>query len=149
MDDKVERILDKYNRDRGFLVSILQDIQTEYYYLPKEVLIQISQALELPISQIYSVATFFKAFSLKPRGRHMIHVCMGTACHVRGAVRIVEDLERRLNTVRGETTDDGKFTLETVRCVGACALGPVITVDEEYFGQIKTDKLNSLLDGYS
>jgi len=149
MDDKVDLILDKYNRDKGFLVSILQDVQTEYYYLPKEVLIQISQALELPLSQIYSVATFFKAFSLKPRGRHMISVCMGTACHVRGAVRIVEDLERRLDTERGETTDDGRFTLETVRCVGACALGPVLTIDEEYFGQIQTDKLNSILDEYS
>ncbi len=149
MDEKVELILDKYNRDKGFLVSILQDIQAEYYYLPKEVLIQISQALELPISQIYSVATFFKAFSLKPRGRHLISVCTGTACHVRGAVRIVEELERRLGVPQGEMTEDGKFTLETVRCVGACALGPLVTVDGEYYGQMKTDKLNSLLDGYS
>ncbi len=149
MDEKIELILDKYNHDKGFLVSILQDIQAEYYYLPKEVLVQISQALELPMSQIYSVATFFKAFSLKPRGRHLICVCTGTACHVRGAVRIVEELERELGTPQGETTEDGKFTLETVRCVGACALGPLVTVDGEYFGQMQTDKLNSLLDGYS
>ncbi len=149
MDKKVEVILDKYNYDKGFLVSILQDIQAEYYYLPKEVLVQTSQALELPISQIYSVATFFKAFSLKPRGRHLISVCTGTACHVRGAVRIVEELERRLDVPQGEMTKDGKFTLETVRCVGACALGPLVTVDGEYYGQMKTDKLSSLLDGYS
>ena len=84
MDEKVERILDKYDRDKGFLVSILQDIQSEYYYLPKETLTQVSQVLDLPRSQIYSVATFFKAFSLKPRGRHLISVCLGTACHVRG-----------------------------------------------------------------
>ncbi len=149
MDNKVEQILDKYDHDKGFLVSILQDVQAEYYYLPKEVLVQISQALELPISQIYSVATFFKSFSLKPRGRHLVCVCTGTACHVRGAVRIVEELERELDTPRGETTEDGKFTLETVRCVGACALGPLVTVDGEYFGQMKTDKLNAILDGYT
>ena len=149
MDETVERILDKYDRDKGFLVSILQDIQGEYNYLPKETLTQVSQVLDLPVSQIYSVATFFKAFSLKPRGRHLISVCLGTACHVRGAVRIVEELERRLGTTRGETTEDGKFTLETVRCVGACALGPVVTVDGEYFGQMQTGKLDSLLKGYS
>ncbi|MDY6857035.1 MAG: NAD(P)H-dependent oxidoreductase subunit E [Thermodesulfobacteriota bacterium] len=149
MDEKVEFILDKYDRDKGFLVSILQDIQSEYYYLPKEVLVEISHALEVPVSQIYSVATFFKAFSLKPRGRHLISVCMGTACHVRGAVRIVEELERKLETPRGETTKDGKFTLETVRCVGACALGPVATIDGEYFGQMQTGKLDSLLSEYS
>jgi NADH-quinone oxidoreductase subunit E len=149
MDETVEVILDKYDRDKGFLVSILQDIQSEYYYLPKEILIHISQALDIPLSQIYSVATFFKAFSLKPRGRHLISVCLGTACHVRGAVRIVEELERRLGTTRGETTEDGKFTLETVRCVGACALGPVVTVDGEYFGQMQTGKLDSLLSRYS
>lgn len=149
MDEKVELILDKYDCDRGFLVSILQDIQSEYYYLPKEVLIEVSHALEVPVSQIYSVATFYKAFSLKPRGRHLISVCLGTACHVRGAVRILEELERKLGTSRGETTEDGKFTLETVRCVGACALGPVATVDGEYFGQMQTGKLDSLLSEYS
>ena len=149
MDEKVEYILDKYDRDKGFLVSILQDIQDEYNYLPKEILTQVSQNLDLPVSQIYSVATFFKAFSLKPRGRHLISVCLGTACHVRGGVRIVEELERRLGTTRGETTEDGKFTLETVRCVGACALGPVVTVDGEYFGQMQTSKLDSLLKGYN
>ena len=110
MDEKVELILDKYDRDKGFLVSILQDIQSEYFYLPKETLTQVSQALEIPMSQIYSVATFFKAFSLKPRGRHLISVCLGTACHVRGAVRIVEELERRLGTTRGETRCKPRFS---------------------------------------
>ena len=149
MDEKVEVILEKYDRDRGLLVSILQDIQIEYYYLPQEILKQVSQALDLPESQIYSVATFFKAFSLKPRGRHLISVCLGTACHVRGGVRIVEELERRLGIPRGETTEDDRFTLETVRCVGACALGPVVTIDGEYFGEMQTGKLDSLLNGYS
>lgn len=145
MDEKVNVILDKYQRERGFLVSILQDIQGEYYYLPKEVLEQVSQALDLPLSQVYSVATFFKAFSLKPRGRHLISVCLGTACHVRGAVRVVEAIERKLGIARGETTEDRKFTLETVRCVGACALGPVVTVGTEYFGQMTPDKVDSIL----
>ena len=149
MDEKVELILDKYDRDRGFLVSMLQDIQSEYKYLPREALMQVAQALDLPTSQIYSVATFFKAFSLKPRGRHLINVCMGTACHVRGAVRIVEELERKLDIPAGETTEDLRFTLETVRCVGACALGPLVTVDGEYHGQVQTSKLDSILKEHS
>lgn len=149
MDEKVDAILDKYGYEQGFLVSILQDIQAEYYYLPKETLKQVSQALGIPLSQVYSVATFFKAFSLKPRGRHLINVCLGTACHVRGAVRVVEGIERRLGINQGETTPDRKFTLETVRCVGACALGPIVIVDGEYFGQMQTGKLDSLLKRYS
>ena len=146
MDERIEAILDRYGRDRELLVSMLQDIQREYFYLPKEVLTEVSQALGLPVSQVYSVATFFKAFSLIPRGRHLVSVCLGTACHVRGAVRIVEELERRLGVTPGETTEDRRITLETVRCVGACALGPVVTVDGEYSGQVKIDQLDSLLN---
>ncbi len=150
MDDKAtEAILDKYDRDRGLLVSMLQDIQKEYYYLPREALAQIAVALGIPISQIYSVATFFKAFSLEPRGRHLVSVCLGTACHVRGAVKLVEELERRLDTTRGGTTEDQKFTLDSVRCVGACALGPVVTVDADYFGEMKSSELDAMLAGYS
>jgi len=94
------------------------------------------------------VATFFKAFSLKPRGRHLIDVCLGTACHVRGAVRILEKIERELGTSSGETTEDLKYTLERVNCVGACALGPIVIIDGEYSGQMRTDKVNSLLNSY-
>ena len=101
-----------------------------------------------PLSQVYGVATFFKAFSLKPRGRHLINVCLGTACHVRGSVRILEELERGLGIKRGETTQDLKYTLETVNCVGACALGPIVIVDGEYSGQMKTDKVKPLLESY-
>ena len=125
---KVSQILDNYQHDRGMLVSVLQDVQTEYNYLSKEALMQVSHSLDIPLTQVYSVATFFKAFSLKPRGRHLINVCLGTACHVRGAVRILEKIERDLGINSGETTPDLKFTLETVNCVGACALKKVATL---------------------
>lgn len=145
MDDKVTAIINKYNGDRGQLVSILQDIQTEYYYLPKEALIQVSETMAIPLSQVYSLATFFRAFSLKPRGKHLINVCLGTACHVRGASRVLEKIERSLDIKRGETTENRKFTLETVNCMGACALGPVVKIDGDYFGQMSTNKVDPLL----
>ena len=145
----VEQILGKYQRDRGLLVSILQDIQAEYYYLPEEAIQEVSRGLEVPLSQVYSMATFFKAFSLKPRGRHLINVCLGTACHVRGAVRILEKIERELEIKAGKTTEDLKYTLETVNCVGACALGPMVIIDGEYHGEMTTDKVNSILKNYA
>ena len=145
---KVKSILDRYQRDRGMLVSVLQDIQAEYNYLPKEALVQVSQGLDIPLTQVYSVASFFKAFSLKPRGRHLIDVCLGTACHVREAVRILEEIERELGINPGETTEDFKYTLERVNCVGACALGPVVIVDGTYSGQMKTDKVKTLLESH-
>jgi len=148
IEEKVESILGNYQRDKGWLVSILQDVQAEYNYLPREAVMQISQGLDVPLSQVYSVATFFKAFSLKPRGRHLINVCLGTACHVRGAVRILEGIERELGINSGETTEDLKYTLETVNCVGACALGPIVIVDDEYSSQMRADKVNSLLSSY-
>ncbi len=147
--EKVNAILDNYQRDRGLLVSILQDIQVEYNYLPKDVLIENSKGLDVALSQVYSVATFFKAFSLKPRGRHLVNVCLGTACHVRGAARVLETIERELGIKPGETTEDFKYTLETVNCVGACALGPIVIVDGEYSGQTKTDKVKPLLENYT
>jgi len=144
----IEAIIDRFRADKGQLVSILQDIQDEYYYLPKDALEKVSQILDIPLSQVYSMATFFRAFSLTPRGRHLIKVCLGTACHVRGAPRVLEKMERDLGIGRGGTTDDLKFTLETVNCVGCCALGPMVLIDEEYFGQMKSDKVNSLLATY-
>ena len=148
IQQKVETILDKNQRARGLLVSILQDIQAEYNYLPREALLKVTQDLDIPLSQVYSVATFFKAFSLKPRGRHLINVCQGTACHVREAVRILEEIERELGINPGETTEDLKYTLERVNCVGACALGPVVIVDGTYSGQMKTDKVKNLLESH-
>ena len=146
MERKIESILDNHQRDRGLLVSILQDIQAEYNYLPKEALVQVSKGLDVPLSRVYSVATFFKSFSLKPRGRHLINVCLGTACHVRGAVRVLENIERELGISRSETTQDLKYTLETVNCVGTCALGPIVIIDGEYSGQMKTDRIRPLLE---
>jgi len=149
LKQKVGAILDNYQHDKGMLVSILQDIQAEYNYLPEEVLVEVSQVLGAPLSQVYSVATFFKAFSLEPRGRYLINVCLGTACHVRGAVKVLEAIERELDIKAGGTTKDLKFTLETVNCVGCCALGPVVIIGGEYYGQMKTDKVKALLENYA
>ena len=148
MASKVHAIIDKYQGDKGQLVSILQDVQAEYRYLPKEALDEVVTLLGVPASQVYSVATFFKAFSLTPRGRHLIKVCLGTACHVRGAAKVVEKMELDLGVKRTQTTPDLKYTLETVNCVGCCALGPMVMIDEEYHGQISSDKVSPLLAKY-
>ena len=149
IEQKVETILDRHQRAEGLLVSVLQDIQTEYNYLPREAIEKVSRGLGIPLTQVYSVATFFKAFSLEPRGLHLIHVCLGTACHVRGAVRTLETIERELGVKPGETTEDLKYTLETVNCVGACALGPIVIIDEEYSGELTTDKVKPLLEKHT
>ena len=148
MASKVAAIIKKYEGDKGQLVSILQDVQAEYRYLPKEALDEVVTLLGVPASQVYSVATFFKAFSLTPRGRHLIKVCLGTACHVRGAAKVVEKMELDLGVKRTQTTPDLKYTLETVNCVGCCALGPMVMIDEEYHGQISSDKVSPLLAKY-
>ncbi|WP_296811748.1 NAD(P)H-dependent oxidoreductase subunit E, partial [Thiocapsa sp.] len=130
MKEKVTEIIQKYNTDKGFLVPILQDVQKEFNYLPREALNAVSTILDLPLSRIYELATFYKAFSLTPRGRHQLSLCVGTACHVRGASLLQESIERGLNIKAGETSDDLEFTFETVNCLGACALGPILVVDE-------------------
>jgi NADH-quinone oxidoreductase subunit E len=149
LKEKVGQVLDDYQREKGMLVSILQDIQAVYNYLPREALEQVSQGLDIPQTQVYSVATFFKAFNLEPRGRHIINVCLGTACHVRGGIRVLETIERELGIKSGGTTEDLRYTLETVNCVGACALGPIVIVDGEYSGEMKADKVEPLLERYS
>ncbi len=146
--EKVGSILDKYQRDEGMLVSILQDTQAALGYLAREALLEVSTGLEVPLSRVYSVATFFRAFSLKPRGRHLIDVCLGTACHVRGAVGILEAIERETGIEPGGTSEDMRFSLETVNCVGACALGPIVIVDGKYEGEMKIDKVKPLLANY-
>ncbi len=130
--------------DSSSLLSLLSDIQERYHYLPQPVLVLLSEILDIPLSQIYSVATFYNAYSLKPRGKHLIRVCMGTACHVRGAPFILDRLERKLEIRAGETTRDRNVTLETVNCLGACALGPIVVRDGAYTGGTdiaKTDRL--------
>ncbi len=146
---ELDEILDRYARDRTQVISILQDVQDRERYLPEAALTHVAEALEMPRSQIYSLATFYRAFSLEPRGEHTILVCTGTACHVRGAPRLVEELCRRLEIKPGGTTADGKFTLETVNCLGACALGPLVMVDDDYHGQMTPNKLEALLEQYS
>jgi NADH-quinone oxidoreductase subunit E len=145
MKDALSRILKKYGRDQSQLVSILQDIQSEYNYLPREALEKLSKKMDIPQSQVYSMATFFRAFSLKKRGKHIVNVCLGTACHVRGAELIVESLERQMGVSRGQTTQDLNFTLESVNCMGCCATGPVVKIGEEYFGHMANDKVEPML----
>ncbi len=146
--ETISSILDRYDRDKSNLIAILQDVQAEYNYLPREAIAEVSQALDIPLSQVFSVATFFRAFSLKPRGRHSVHVCLGTACHVRGAASILQQMEKEMNVCCGDTTEDKKFTLEGVNCVGACALGPVVVVDGEYIGHVSVNKVKPLLENY-
>jgi len=146
--DKIDSIIEPYKGRQGLLISLLQDIQAECNYLPQEALTKVSQALEIPLSQVFSVATFFKAFSLEPRGRHLIMVCLGTACHVRGGERLAQKLERDLGIEPGETTQDFIFTLEAVNCLGCCALGPVVVIDGKYESKVDSAKLDSILKRY-
>ena len=144
----VESIIEKRRKEPGALVSILQDIQEIYNYLPRETLEAVAEKMGMPLIDVCGTATFYKAFSLKPRGKHVITVCLGTACHVRGGPWIVEELERKLDISPGNTTDDGQFTLETVNCLGACALGPIMVVDDEYYGQMTIKKVGEILPKY-
>jgi len=127
------------------LISALEEIQGRYRYLPQEALILVSERLGVPLSQVYSVATFYNAFSLKRRGRHEVCVCVGTACHVRGAKRVLTRLEDNLGIKPGETTPDWNYSLDTVHCLGACALGPIVVVDGEYSGQMDSKGVDGLL----
>ena len=148
MKDRLSEILKKYGKDKSQLVSILQDIQSMYNYLPREALEKLSKKMDIPQSQIYSMATFFRAFSLIKRGKYIVNVCLGTACHVRGAELILESLERQLGISRGQTTQDLNFTLESVNCMGCCATGPVVKIGEEYFGHMTNDKVEPMLKKY-
>jgi NADH-quinone oxidoreductase subunit E len=141
----LDAILERNGRDPSALLAILQDVQDVAKYLPRSWLAQIALAFGIPETRIYRMATFFRALSLEPRGEHVCTVCMGTACHVRGAPRLVEKIERDFALRAGETTKDMKFTLETVNCVGACALGPLVIVDGKYHGNISSAKLDKVL----
>ena len=148
IEEKVDAILNKYDRNKNSLISILLDIQSEYNYLPKNALILVSEKLNIRLIEIYTVATFYTVFSLKPRGKYIINVCVGTACHVRGGQVIADNIQKELNIKIGDTTDNMLFTLETVRCLGACALGPVMEINGEYYGQLTTKKADSVLQTY-
>ncbi|MBN2591890.1 MAG: NAD(P)H-dependent oxidoreductase subunit E [Sedimentisphaerales bacterium] len=139
-------IVEKHNEDRGGLITILEEIQAKYGYLPEKSLRIVSDRTHCSLVDVYSVATFYRSFSLKPRGRHLICACLGTACHVRGAQRIVSELEAQLGIRAGETTPDKEFTFETVNCLGACALGPVVVIDGHYFSKVRKSRISQLLD---
>ena len=145
---QVDEILTSYDHQDAAIVQILGEVQRCFNYLPREVLDHISLKLKVPLSKIYSIATFYAAFSLNPRGKHMITVCKGTACFVRGVANVIERLEDQLGIQAGETTPDLKFTLETVNCLGACALAPIVVVDGDYHGQTSVQKVDTVLDKY-
>jgi NADH-quinone oxidoreductase subunit E len=145
---EINRIIDQHIRHAGALITILQSVQEKYSYLPRAALEQVSKRLQVPTSRVFHVATFYKAFSLNPKGKHLSTVCLGTACHVRGAKKIASEFERQLNIKAGETTEDKEFTLETVNCVGACALGPVVVVDEKYFPHSTKENVKEIIAKY-
>jgi NADH-quinone oxidoreductase subunit E len=140
-----ENIIDKYGADKSALIQILLEIQRENRWLPASALLTVSEKLGIPLSQVYRVATFYKAFSLTPQGRHLVTVCMGTACHVRGSPRLLDRVTDALKINPGESSQDMKFTLETVNCLGCCALGPVMVIDGEYHSNPPAKDIEELL----
>jgi NADH-quinone oxidoreductase subunit E len=145
--NEIHDIISREASGEGSLIAALEEIQERYRYLPPEALILVSEQLDVPLSQTYAVATFYNAFSLKPKGKHNLCVCMGTACHVRGSPQLLDRLETNLSIKAGETTRDRLFTLETINCLGACALGPIVVTDGEYSGQMTIQKVGRLLKG--
>lgn len=146
--EKVSEILAAYETDKSATISILQDIQEEFGYIPKEAMVKVSREMNIPLSRILSLATFFNAFNLEPRGKHPVHVCMGTACHVRGAQMVLEKLERELKIKSGETTEDHQFSIDEVRCVGCCGLAPVVMIGEDVYGKLAQAKIPGILKKY-
>ena len=145
LDDIIEN---EFNKDKENLIMIIQAIQRRYNYLPQPALNYLATKIGVPLSQIYGVATFYSTFSLEPRGRNIISICLGTACHVRGGERVRERIEGALDISDGDTTEDMRYTLETVRCIGCCSLGPVIKINEDMHGHISSDQVDSILDQY-
>ncbi len=141
----MREILAEPQAGESALLAVLETVQNRYRYLPRDVLILVSERLNIPLSQVYSVATFYNAFSLRPQGRHRLQVCTGTACHVRGAMQVLDRLQTCLGIQAGQTSADLAYTLETVNCLGACALGPIVVADGAYEGQMKASKVDRLL----
>ena len=145
---EIDEIIGRYPAEPGVLIQLLLDMQDEFNWIPKEAVLRVSEKLQIPVSQIYRVASFYKAMSLTPRGKHVINVCLGTACHVRGGPKIMDKVEDALKIRAGETTQDLKFTLERVNCLGCCALGPVVVVDKNYHGKLTPARVNDVLESY-
>jgi NADH-quinone oxidoreductase subunit E len=146
--EKIDQIIDKHNCEASNLLQIMLELQSSNNWLPKEVLKRVSERLEVPLTRIRHIATFYKAFSLVPKGRHKVHICVGTACHVRGATRILDTVEEATGIKPGETDLDMKFSLETVNCLGCCALGPVMEVDGKVHGKMSPVKTAEALKTY-
>ncbi len=150
-DEKMLKLLDiisQYKGKKGALIPVLQKGQDLYGYLPEEVMTTIAEGLDIPLSQVYGVATFYAQFHLKPRGKNIIRVCLGTACHVRGGAKILERIQKELNVEKGGTTEDLKFTLEPVACIGACGLAPVIMINDDTHGRLTPDSIPQILEAY-
>jgi NADH-quinone oxidoreductase subunit E len=144
---KVCQVIEEYNHDKSKLIPILQKTQAQYRYLPEEILMYIATSLDIAPATVYGVATFYSHFNLKPKGKHIIHVCDGTACHVKGSIKILEALQKKLGlTDEDRTTKDMLFTIETVSCLGACGLAPVITINDKVHGQITPEQAVKLLE---
>jgi len=148
-NDRIDQIIEKHQSDESSLIQILLEIQRENRWLPKEALERVSRKLKVPFSRVQHIVTFYKAFSLVPKGRHEIHVCTGTACHVRGAPRLLNSVQDLTGISPGETDQDLKFSLETVGCVGCCALGPVMIIDGEYHGKMAPARSEEVLKKYN
>ncbi|MDA3938928.1 MAG: NAD(P)H-dependent oxidoreductase subunit E [Spirochaetia bacterium] len=143
--EKLNELLEEYEKVKGSLIGLLQDMHEEFGYLPEEYLREASRRLNIPLSRFYSLVTFYSTFRLEPIGKHHVCACVGTACHVRGAPLIVDTIERELKIKAGETTADGEYTLDVVNCVGACALGPLVTVDGEFHGKMTQKTIKKLM----
>jgi NADH:ubiquinone oxidoreductase subunit E len=141
----IDKLLKNREKSPNELIEVLQDVQENYDYLPEDILIAVSEKLDVPLIEVFRVANFYKIFTLKPRGEHLLTTCMGTACYVRGAPRFLDEVLGQLNVRPGETTEDGKFTVETVSCLGACALGPVVILDGKYYDHMTAGKLRVLI----
>ena len=146
--EEIIQVIDDYHEESAQLVPILQDIQRKYGYLPEESLHYVAEHLDIPLCRIYSAATFYSSFSLKPRGRHLVSVCMGTACHLRGAPNLLDMLQQKFKIEDGQTSPDKRFSLRVVNCLGACALAPVVVVDDTYLDGMTPDKLLKILNKY-
>lgn len=147
--NKVDVIIDNWNTDPDFVIEMMQDVQDEFRYIPKEALERIADRTDKPRGILFHIATFYRAFSLEPRGEKEIQVCMGTACYVKGAPDVLSALERELGISSGETTPDAKFTLTEVRCVGACGLAPVVTIGDEVLGGVKSNEVPDIIKRFS
>ncbi len=147
--DKVNEIIDRYGADRTASLAVLQDIQREYNYLPREALELVAERLDASLGEVYHLATFYRSFTLRPKGEYCIRVCLGTACHIHGGPRILEAFERELGIKVGESTSDAKFSLEATSCLGACAQAPFVMVNEEPYAKMTTDRVGEIIESYA